>query len=360
MTAYIIITITALLGLGGLIFKTKKDEKKGVFNKLTTTGYVVLFLLLASLLVNFWSQNEKDKAADLERKAATDKAINDSIRFSNKGLIDSLRFVTTSQKLQEQRSIDSTKIVTDSNRFDITLSKFLEQSNKQDKALDNLQEIKHPLFPLRITGTVAVDIEAMEFSDTILKTVNKFRTYLKQKESKAGLPSTLNLDFVKQGVIHYEIFNPNETASYDDEFNKFNQFICTRILPAIRIDIFSNSQNHIQIFNHGGLQFKKGLTLTYLINPQNIAYFDFEYYPTEQDDNRGIKSLYSCKDGFIDVSINQNLESGFKGFYYKQLTLNCGTNYSDSYYFSFGEKDIKKSDNYSKTYFKLTKPVLTK
>ena len=70
MLQYIPIIITALLGLLGLISKTKKDDKPGYFNKLTPFGIIVCLLLLSSFITAIWLQNNKDRENEVQKKEA--------------------------------------------------------------------------------------------------------------------------------------------------------------------------------------------------------------------------------------------------------------------------------------------------
>lgn len=70
ISAYITLAITALLGILGIVSRTSQDEKKRSFNKLTTTGVVVLMLILASLCFGIWNQVQVDLAAEKSRAEA--------------------------------------------------------------------------------------------------------------------------------------------------------------------------------------------------------------------------------------------------------------------------------------------------
>src|SRR5450432_3274012 len=116
MNSYVTIIITTLLGLIGLISKTKKDVGTSVLNKLSPFGYVVLVLLIISLIVNLYSQKEKDKSAENEKNRLTEKAKQDSIR--------------------------------------------------QDETLKNLEELQHPISPLQVQAEFTVYLSKLSEQDS--------------------------------------------------------------------------------------------------------------------------------------------------------------------------------------------------
>lgn len=181
MLQYIPIIITALLGLLGLISKTKKDDKPGYFNKLTPFGIIVCFLLLSSFITAIWLQNNKDRENEAQKKEAKNKALLDAInqkhqfeidsigregtinRLENqKDLIeqqkldDSARFKVTLSHLQNQNNLTLQQKFADSIRFNVTLSNFGEQLIRQDQTLFNIQKVIHPIKNVGFSYTIEI------------------------------------------------------------------------------------------------------------------------------------------------------------------------------------------------------------
>lgn len=153
MTSYLPIIITALLGIIGLIAKTKKDDKPGYLNKLTPFGFVVLALLICASLTTFWTQYN-------QTLQAKNKAIIDSLNHRHEFLIDSIGHITTISKLELQKQINQKKIQDDSIRFNITLEKFSEQLNIQDQNLHNIQRILLPIKDVFVTFSIEISLDS--------------------------------------------------------------------------------------------------------------------------------------------------------------------------------------------------------
>lgn len=89
MFPYITIIIAGLLGIFGIISKTKKDDKRKLFNELTPFGYLMLGLIAISSVVGFFSQREKDSTTKNEKDRILDKASKDSTAQRSLFILDS-------------------------------------------------------------------------------------------------------------------------------------------------------------------------------------------------------------------------------------------------------------------------------
>jgi hypothetical protein len=146
---FIPIIITALLGIVGLIAKTKKDDKPGYFNRLTPFGVIVLLLLTVSSVTTYELQRQKEEQNYIERAAANNRYYRDSMINRQKFIEDSISHKAT---------IDSLGVEKRNNlgRFNITLLKFSQQLNYQNRALFEIQRVLHPLKNFQLSFQIEV------------------------------------------------------------------------------------------------------------------------------------------------------------------------------------------------------------
>jgi hypothetical protein len=68
MTSYLAIILPALVGIFGVLFKTKKDDKNGLFNRPTLLGYLVILIIICVCIIGIIMQAAKEKSTALEFK----------------------------------------------------------------------------------------------------------------------------------------------------------------------------------------------------------------------------------------------------------------------------------------------------
>lgn len=156
MLQYVPIIITALLGLLGLISKTKKDDKPGYFNKLTPFGVVVCLLLLSSFITAIWLQNNKDRENEVQKKEAKNRALIESIKQKHQFELDSVGREATITGLEKQKSLIEQQKLDDSIRFNVNLSNFGAQLIRQNQTLINIQKIIHSFKNVSFEYTIEI------------------------------------------------------------------------------------------------------------------------------------------------------------------------------------------------------------
>ena len=145
---YIAIIITSLLGIAGIIFKSKKDDSNTIFNTLTWVGWLSVSAIFVSLSLGLFQLSATNAAtasekAKLIQKNFTDSIkqanqnFKDSIKWANKTFIDSNRSATTIALLRNESSNDSL-------RFGKTIERFEEVLNRQGKTFKELDRMNYP------------------------------------------------------------------------------------------------------------------------------------------------------------------------------------------------------------------------
>lgn len=136
MATYLLLAFSIVLGIIGLVAKTKKDDKPGYFNKLTPFGIAVLFLLLCTFITNIWLEKDKRRKAYEQKQLNILKEQKDSLQF----IIDSSNQAYTINALRLQNNLNRQQLADDSIRFGVTLKKFEQQLNRQNLTLANTSE----------------------------------------------------------------------------------------------------------------------------------------------------------------------------------------------------------------------------
>lgn len=358
INTYWTIATAAILGVCTLIFKTKKDEKKGVFNRLTTTGYIFLSLLLFSFLFSWQSEKNKNQLT-----AAIEKS--DSLKYAYKVLSDSLRFVTTLQKLENQRLFDSVVFCVDSNRFDITLSKFGDQLQKQNQTLENIQELQYTLFPLRLVFRFTINL-----NDTLNECLKKQSVVIKKSLKNANVDEIEFKDhslFVK----NHSLFNSKNINS--DVLEALMGFYFQSIPEPLisfyktagynknidRKDNFYQIDASLPVYSleKGKFQFKncKDYILSLEYHPDDNLIngtVTFEPLIQTQFENQ-FRSIYTIRNGCYILKINsynkRYLELNNK-LYIRNVSFYCGDNNRHAYQSGFDISEVKFHDEYGYYY----------
>ncbi len=294
----------------------------------------------------------------MKRKKFLKKARNDAIAQkalyrldSTSYIIDSIGHANTINKLEDQRFRDSTKLIEDSSRFQYTILKFGEQLVKQNIALDNIQELQHPISPLKVHVNLTVKL------DKLPPPAIKFLKDYKEKISSSYVDYPTNFyNFTNSdntGSIEYYDFNPaDKTKKYDTLISNFNRLMYDYILPKVWFYFYTtdtvssindNSAGMFLIANgitDGGTTFNKDFRLTYKYYIfKNEVNFDFTFNdPIINEKKKTINSLYSIRNGLIAirlVSYSHEAEMILNA-----IEFRSGNNYYDRYPIYFDKKDI--------------------
>lgn len=186
-----------MIGLLGLISKTKKDDKPGYFNKLTPFGVIVF--LLSSFIIAILLQKNKDIDSEVQKAIAKNKALNDSITQQRRFEIDSIGREETINSLQNQKSLIEQEKLDDSIRFNVTMSKFGEQLIRQNQTLVNIQKVIHSFKNVAFEYTI--EISEGKFLS--------FKKYIKRLQSgidglipslKSPYTPTTKIKFIKPSI----------------------------------------------------------------------------------------------------------------------------------------------------------------
>ena len=309
MNSYVTIIITVLLGLIGLISKTKKDGGPSTLNKLTPFGYVVLVLLIISLIVNLYSQKEKDKAAESEKNKLMEKAKQDSIR--------------------------------------------------QDETLKNLEELQHPISPLQVQVEFTVYLSKIPEQDK--ETVRKYVSELYEMRNDHNRKYPINFRnylmsdelLGMHGTIECDDLSPGDDSHFDAAFIKLNRLIYNYLLPEVWFYFYKSDINpkvDIQTANlfliANGIEnlaptYNNDFKLSYKYYPQlnqvdfKISFNDPYIYKKE----RTINSMYSIRNGSLAISLhsfNHNCDVELL-----KVDFKTGNNYYDWYSIDLKESNVE-------------------
>jgi hypothetical protein len=365
MTTYITLIIASLLGILGLISKTKTDEKSRLINKLTPFGYIVLILIIITGVISFFSQREKDRKSKQEKEDITKKATRDSIIQENHFLKISYAQTKTISSLNEQKKRDSTKIKQDSLRFLLTLYNFKEQLNRQEKTLENIEEILHPLFPMKIEGDIKVTLGE--------KSIEIIKKYLKELDSQIELKGGMGkmpygqVEFWDEGISYFH-YRPSDTCLYEKAFEELNAYLFQKIFPQIDLNFYQNDISERNDWN-SSLALKSYeqdenvfiLPITFDCRydvdlEKNSIQFTFSFEPLyNRKPSKTMNSIYSCKDGFLEITLQYiDFDASIKPFL-TDIKFLCGINFTESYSASFDTNDYNKETD---TYLKWIKDLL--
>jgi len=360
---YIALIISTLLGVFGLVFKTKKDKKKtkqikkasslisGYINPLTPFGIGVLFLLISFLVIGIFMQVKKDK----EIIDKTNKDLISAVRDSAKKVTDSLtasnRYINTIKLLEQQIKNDSNIISKDSIRYYVTLSKLGQQLKKQQEVLNDVQLVMHPLFPMKIYFHFEVDLSTL---NTIYK--NKFDTLVNDLFNNLSQKHNRYLN----AYIEYE----NTRIIYADEHNLL-------LSDSIKSNSFEKIELYMQEFipiigfrisKPKNMDSNKTGSVVFIISPQeNITRFsEFKYYlnveklhlsmsyyyeaKPESVDQGSISSILECDSGHFFIAL-RSLKNG-ADLSLDNLILKCGVSYHDEYIFEISDKNLVSNKKY--------------
>ena len=153
---YLPIIITALLGVFALIAKTNQDGNPGYLNKLTPFGIIVFFLLIASFVTSIWLQHNTELENEQQKQIERKNVIIDSLKEREKFKQDSIGYVKTISSLEFQKQLNLKKIVEDSIRYMVTLSKFSQQLSYQSQALFDIQKVLHPIRNIKFSYQIEI------------------------------------------------------------------------------------------------------------------------------------------------------------------------------------------------------------
>ncbi|MDO5970874.1 hypothetical protein Q4Q35_13760 [Flavivirga aquimarina] len=329
-------------------------------------GYIVLCLMVVSFVITFYSQREKDQLAHLEKEKLIEKSKKDSIKQRKKYQVDSLRHEITIKKLGEQRYRDSLQISNDSVRFDLTLKNFGKQLSKQNETLQNLEELQHPISPLKVRVILTVKLDSL--SETAREYLKQCRLDLKNISNNGKPDKFYNFDWGDSGSIECRDFYPKEVTKYDSTFTKFNRFMYDYVMPKtwfyfyIKDKINKIDERSADLFllangiSNGGTTFNKDFILSYKYNIyKNEVRFNFSFQdPIINEKKRTISSMYSIRDGLLAVrmvSYDHNAKMVLN-----VVEFRTGNNFYDRYLLYFNEKDLFEYDNeYEKSDFYIKK-----
>jgi hypothetical protein len=375
-----IILLPFLVAAFPIFFKIQKDKKEGNINPVGVGGWGLFFLLLSLGLAGALVLSEQKKSAEADRNQISEKARTDSVRYIinlinlRQGMImDSMNHIVTINKLNIQDSsalanfgktlfkldqnLSRQNLVLDKQgqtlqQLSLSLSKqdqALQQQSltlsKQSELLISAQNIKHPLFPLKIFISTTIHLDSLPFADNVyLQDCSKEF----HKTNKKNYPSNFKVQKYLDG-IQCTHFNILDDGIYDPTFSEFNKFIIDRIFPDYSILLLAdtNSPDTINLafstFRDSRYQRTKDYYISYYYTPVTKtirAYIEFTAMSFDAK-SRNITSMLNFEKGRLEVYSGR-----INSYYYLPEELNyiafaCGNDFNDVYWAGF-DRDRQK------------------
>jgi len=272
-------------------------------------------------------------------------------QYSRDSIYNKVTSDNFSIQLDKQRKI----INDDSVRFNMTLKKFGDQLSNQKNTLDNIQEVLHPLLPIKIT--LEFNINLSDMSDTTVLKNQLFYNTVKDIFKHISASSAKEIKIVDEfkGNFSYVYVGEygDDKSSSDKKLRNFNSSLFINYIPVFNFFFYKNDTVKILSKNSADL-----VLSTYDDNRTMTACkFKYEFrYNT--DTTKYIKatiiynSMFIAKDNGRLTSI-LSLKNGLVAIiprfynYQKNLSLNkvyfeCGTDYAQKFEVSYQQSDLKK------------------
>ena len=348
-TACIPAIAACILGIFGILFKFKRDDKAGVFNTPTSLGLLAIILLIVVGTCNVSSQYQtylknKNVTDSVNNKAYID-SINNVTRFLKLGQYDdsiihnqqlqsgadSIISSNTITGFEKQILLDSINKQNDSSRFTITLKKFGEELTSQNTALQSLNNVLHPIFPLTVMATLEINIDSMSKELNIAYTLKKLEN---SEDVRLGDAFLLFTKSMRDGNLMLVKHKYNKPLTVNDSLqSKINRLVPSYIYLRI---LEGTNTNDKPVF-------------TTLIDDQHMEY-SYNYNFRSKILTLKVYSDIDTK----DVSVNNIttfeqakkdfLWVGFNNFKFKSefrlISFNfyCGQTFYNNYLFNFTEQ----------------------
>lgn len=297
----------AILAVISLFFKTKKNDEDKLKDRLTIVGIAIVIFAIIGVIAGFQSQYKDSIEAD-------SKAKNDS-------MLQASRHELVIKNFQTQRTLDSTQIRTDSNRYYTTISKIDQELNKQGVALTNIDKIVHPIFPMQISFMIQIKFD--DITDSFGRNYVKQKVYGQLRKAKQKNPrvSALTMDGKNSDTL--------------DQILKY-------YLPQFFSIVLSSDTVLDRYFDSGAFQ-----TRVSQANYISSGWFDSQfgmrlsisYTLNNTDPPPAVLSLEACKKDFLQLEIaNPGGETKYQFVYFN---IKCGTTFPTEYHFKISDANIR-------------------
>jgi hypothetical protein len=329
------IVITMIIGIIGVLFKTKKDDKNGLLHRPTIFGFAVIAFLILITCFNIESQYNTFLISRIKTDSLNNKAFRDSVNNRNEYLyqlaIDSVGHARTIKELKKQSYADSQKIKEDSFRYNVTLGKFGEQLSEQNQTLQNINKILHPLFPLKI------DFEIKINSDDLTKDTALINMLFRKGNSEFR-DAKKNKSRVDDIVLVGKQRKFSDTSAYSDSIEFYiRKFIPKSVSSIISATSFDDEDRSMLEFNINDINtdynYSFDLKLRRLlieVYTEIIPSYCTRIHIQSFEETKGSKMLI----GIFTPRINTP-------FSITSFNFNCGSSFLSTYRFALSESEIQ-------------------